>query len=75
MIRLQRRHYKMIARVVASIKDPVSQREAAYAFVEELKYTNPNFDQDMFLTACGVDGPEPSDPVEKLHALVRLEGW
>lgn len=54
---LQRRHFEFIAATIASINHATDNERdrTARAFVRALKPTNPNFNADRFLKACGVD--------------------
>lgn len=55
---IQRRHYEAIARIIAEMDSSgdnhTVQVEVAKHFASELRYTNPNFNRDRFLKACGV---------------------
>lgn len=61
---MQRRHFELIAETIASVDDseryadsvhPEAKRTFAYAFANKLRATNPNFNRDRFLRACGVE--------------------
>ena len=53
---MTRKHFQLIAdRITAAREylDPEQADRLACDFAEELARTNPNFDRDRFLTACG----------------------
>lgn len=52
----QRRHFEFIAETIAKIQAPGAHYEAAVAFADALKATNPNFDRKRFLEAAGLEG-------------------
>jgi hypothetical protein len=54
MPKLERRHYKLIAAIIASLPDTASKLLVAHHFGKLLASTNPNFDYDRFIAACGV---------------------
>lgn len=58
---LEHRHFAEIARIIAGLDganalplDAESKRRVAKHFASGLRYTNPRFDRDRFLRACGV---------------------
>jgi hypothetical protein len=51
---MQRRHYKLIAEIIAKELDGEHREKAAYAFAYILPITNANFDSQRFLAACKV---------------------
>ncbi len=46
------------------LDDDNDKFSVAYRFAEALRATNPAFDREQFLTACGVEKPE-ADPDEE----------
>ena len=50
---LQRRHYELIAMIIAAMPD-VERWFTAEHFADELERTHANFDRVTFLRACGV---------------------
>ncbi len=52
---MTRKHFEMIAAVVAEIKDAEDRAGAATRFAFLLPSYNANFDRDRFLEACGVE--------------------
>lgn len=56
---MQRRHFQMIADILAGMRiympTEYADRAAEY-FADELRQTNPQFNRDKFLKACGVTG-------------------
>lgn len=52
---MTRKHFQMIAAVVAEIKDDHERKEAAIRFAFLLPSYNPNFNRARFLDACGVE--------------------
>lgn len=50
---LQRRHYELIAMIIAAMPD-VERYVTAHHFADELTVTQRNFDRVTFLRACGV---------------------
>jgi hypothetical protein len=51
---MQRRHFKLIAEIIAKELDGEHREKAAYAFAYILPMTNTNFDSQRFLKACKV---------------------
>jgi hypothetical protein len=51
---MQRRHFKLIAEIIAKELDGEHRENAAYAFACILPITNGNFDSQRFLRACKV---------------------
>lgn len=50
---LQHRHYACIASIIRELA-PVQRRDVvALHFADQLRFTNPRFDRDRFLKACG----------------------
>jgi hypothetical protein len=58
MASMTSRHFRRIAEIISTIKDEDERRRIAGMFADELRSTNPNFDRNRFLSACGV---EPSE--------------
>jgi hypothetical protein len=54
MPKLERRHYELIAAIIASLPDTANKLVVAYHFGRQLVKSNPNFDHDRFIAACGV---------------------
>lgn len=54
MTTLQRRHFQIIADIIARIPDKYTRADVALLFVSELKHTNPKFKVHTFYKACGV---------------------
>jgi hypothetical protein len=52
---MQRRHFKLIAEIIAKELDGEHREKAAYAFAYILPITNGNFDSQRFLRACKVN--------------------
>jgi hypothetical protein len=58
---MSRRNFNLIARVLLEQRDRATVAElwrldeTARAFAVELRATNPRFDRQRFLTACGVE--------------------
>jgi hypothetical protein len=53
-VKMERRHFEVIAGIIKGL-DRETRHFAAPHFAEELAATNPNFDADRFLAACGVE--------------------
>ena len=58
-VEFQRRHFEFIAAVISAMNDGhqigrEASIEASGAFACALSATNPNFDREKFLAACGV---------------------
>lgn len=51
---MTRRHFELIARVVAQVDDAKARERLAWAFAHELAQTNDRFDCSRFVEACGV---------------------
>jgi hypothetical protein len=51
---MQRRHFELIAEIIAKELDGEHREKAAYAFAYILPMTNANFDSQRFLMACKV---------------------
>lgn len=60
---MQRRHFKLIAETINALDasapyygplSPLEVRKVAFEFAHKLRTTNPNFNHDRFLRACGV---------------------
>ena len=49
---MQRRHFELIAEIIAKELDGEHREKAAYAFAYVLPTTNANFDTQRFLKAC-----------------------
>jgi hypothetical protein len=52
---MQRRHFELIAEIIAKELDGEYREKAAYAFAYVLPITNGNFDSQRFLKACQVN--------------------
>ena len=52
-VELQHRHFAFIAAVIARMPGSQERYEAAYTFALACRNTNPNFDHDRFMRACG----------------------
>jgi hypothetical protein len=53
-VTMQRRHFKLIAEIIAKELDGEYRERAAYAFAYILPITNREFDSQRFLEACQV---------------------
>jgi hypothetical protein len=51
---MQRRHFELIAEIIAKELEGEHREKAAYAFSHILPMTNANFDPQRFLKACKV---------------------
>jgi hypothetical protein len=51
---MQRRHFELIAEIIAKELEGEHREKAAYAFAYVLPMTNGNFDSQRFLKACKV---------------------
>lgn len=55
---MQHRHFATVATIIKSLEDPsISKRDRhtlARHFADELAGTNPRFDRQRFLAACGL---------------------
>jgi hypothetical protein len=51
---MQRRHFELIAEIIAKELDGEAREKAAYAFAYILPTTNGRFDSQRFLEACKV---------------------
>jgi hypothetical protein len=58
---MQRRHFELIAEIIAKELDGEYREKAAYAFAYILPMTNGNFDSQRFLKACKVTAFTESD--------------
>jgi hypothetical protein len=52
---MQRRHFELIAEIIAKELDGEHREKAAYAFAYILPTTNMNFDSQRFFKACKVN--------------------
>jgi hypothetical protein len=52
---MQRRHFELIAEIIAKELNGEYREKAAYAFAYILPMTNGNFDSQRFLMACKVN--------------------
>jgi hypothetical protein len=52
---MQRRHFELIAEIIAKELEGEHREKAAYAFAYILPITNRNFDPQRFLKACKVN--------------------
>jgi hypothetical protein len=52
---MQRRHFELIAEIIAMELEGEHREKAAYAFAYILPITNGNFDSQRFLRACKVN--------------------
>ena len=52
---MQRRHFELIAEIIAKELEGEYREKAAYAFAYILPTTNANFDAQRFLKACKVN--------------------
>jgi len=52
-VQLQHRHFCFIADTIKDISDSNQRYETAYHFGLACRKTNPNFDHDRFMRACG----------------------
>lgn len=51
---MQHRHFATIATIIAEGSScPIERESVAYMFADRLSETNPNFDRDRFMRACG----------------------
>jgi hypothetical protein len=54
-MKLTRGHFQVIADAIATFETAYdTNTELAEHFADQLSRTNPNFDRERFLTACGV---------------------
>lgn len=60
---MQHRHFATIATIIREIdrglvpcSTGATRKFMAELFADRLSYTNPNFDRNRFLRACGVEG-------------------
>jgi len=51
---MTRKHFRMLAEVIAHIENPVERRELAEKIAADCAKSNPRFDRSKFLKACGV---------------------
>jgi len=49
---MTRKHFKMIAKVVAAIDDKEVRHQVALNFANEIRDFNPRFDMQRFIVAC-----------------------
>jgi hypothetical protein len=54
LAQMQRRHFELIAEIIAKELDGEHREKAAYAFAYTLPMTNGRFDSQRFLEACKV---------------------
>jgi hypothetical protein len=57
-MKMTRQHFEFLARFVAEEEDSDQRAKLARRMARELRYTNPRFDDDRFIKACGVDPRE-----------------
>lgn len=60
MTTMSRQHYQFIADVISAMPDHAAtlraqKRSVALAFADALARTNPRFNRERFLRACGVE--------------------
>ena len=53
---MTRKHFKMIAKVVAAIDDQDVREQVALNFANEIRDFNPRFDMQRFIEACVQEG-------------------
>jgi len=54
--KMQRRHFQFVADAIASAPVANAARaKMAYEFAHRLRATNPQFDADRFVAACGIN--------------------
>ena len=53
---MTRKHFKMIAKVVAAIDDKNVREQVALNFANEIRDFNPRFDMQRFIEACVQEG-------------------
>ena len=53
-VMMQRRHFELIAEIIAKELEGEAREKAAYAFAYNLSVTNGRFDPQRFLKACNV---------------------
>jgi hypothetical protein len=58
---MQRRHFELIAEIIAKELDGEYREKAAYAFAYIIPMTNRNFDSQRFFRACMVTAFTESD--------------
>lgn len=51
---MQHRHFRTIAAIIRQFPD-YGRGPIAFRFANELEKTNPNFDRDRFMAACGLN--------------------
>jgi hypothetical protein len=59
---MSRKHYRAIAEALAAVAMPDASRAELVRVLSDLfKSDNPNFNRQIFATACGIDprGPDP----------------
>lgn len=52
---MTRKHFKMIAAIIAKIENKDSRVMAYREFADMCQNENPNFDRGRFRAACGID--------------------
>lgn len=50
---MEHRHFAMIAGIIADMAPGVVRARVARQFADKLHYSNPRFDRQRFLLACG----------------------
>ena len=60
-IKLERRHFEFIAAILKELGDnttmgsEIGRRDVAHTFANKLRATNPAFNYERFMKACGVE--------------------
>jgi hypothetical protein len=54
-VHLQRRHFELIAEIIAKELEGEAKEQVAKAFANQLKRTNAQFKRDRFIAACHVE--------------------
>jgi hypothetical protein len=54
MAKMTRQHFQFIADTIKDIDDPQIRGGMARLFADRLRMTNPGFDRDRFVRACGI---------------------
>ena len=75
---MQRRHFELIAEIIARELEGEHREKAAYAFAYVLPITNRNFDSQRFLQGvqglCIHGGPQPMNQEETLEGMMDNMG-
>lgn len=73
-INFQRRHFEFIARMIAQLPTNNNVRNyVATQFAHDLRYTNPNFQEDKFIAWANGDERSESEKNAELRAIRKAE--